>query len=228
MLPPLIEPPCAVEPVDPPDVVPLVAVDPLAVVPVALPPVAEPPELLMLPVDVPVISTRWPTCFLRSDSCPSSMYDMPAPAVIVPDPLADPVEPDPADPVDPEPVVPEPVVPPPLAVLPDPAVPDVPDVDPVAPEPPPELIRVELPPEPLVMALARMNVPLREDPADALDVPVDPPLMVLPSCTHPVTVMVSLPPFFPVLPLCALLVCVCAPAATAKPALMATAIAAPA
>ena len=77
-------PPCA-EPVVADDV-PVAPVDPAAPVvaadpePLAVDPL--PPALILpgpepiAPDVVPVTSMRWPTCFLRSDSCPSRMYDV--------------------------------------------------------------------------------------------------------------------------------------------------------
>ena len=138
-MPLFIAPPCAVEPVAVADVVP--------VAPVALPPLIAPAPVL--DDVVPVISTRCPTCFLRSDSCPSSMYDVPVaplafapaapdpllPAPIVPELLvADPVP----DTVEPDPVALEPAVPDVPAVALDPLV-SAP-VDPMRDEPPLEPI----------------------------------------------------------------------------------------
>ncbi len=65
-----------VAPVDPAVLVVAVDPEPLAVDP--LPPALMLPEPEPIAPDVvPVTSMRWPTCFLRSDSCPSSMYDVP-------------------------------------------------------------------------------------------------------------------------------------------------------
>ena len=69
--PPLVDPPLLALPEPPLVDPPLLALPVVPVLP--LPLLVDPLPPLMLSEVVPVISTRWPTCFFRSDSLPSSM-----------------------------------------------------------------------------------------------------------------------------------------------------------